>query len=177
MEARFLRWVSIERGEPREMKNLTWSACLILCLLWSPTAKAQSILIVQEGVLVSCSLSATATWAIGAASNKPTPIEFWHVGDDTLSERLAEQTEVLFMQSPDFTLSSGRKPGTLIVTIPTNVEWKRVDKRDRVRYTVEFSWRDGQKLGVRTGSCWDDKLAECAAHIVRDASVAARKVR
>ena len=94
---------------------------------------------------------ATTTWAIGVASTKSTPIEFWHVGDDALSERLAEQTESLLMRSSDFKLSSGRKPGTLIVTIPTNVEWKRIDKRDRVRYTVEFSSTDGQKLGVRTG--------------------------
>ena len=118
----------------------------------------------------------TATWVTGAASPKTTPVEFWHVGDDVLSERLADQTESLFKRSPNFTLSSGRKPGTLIVTIPRNVEWQRVGKRDRVHYTVEFSSIGGQKLGIRTGSCWDDNLVTCATQIVKDAKAAARKL-
>jgi len=39
------------------MKNLMWSACLILCWLWLPTAKAQNTLIVQEAEIASRSLS------------------------------------------------------------------------------------------------------------------------
>lgn len=137
-----------------------------------------SLILVLARLLIAIpAFTVTTTWVTDAASTKPRPVEFWHVGDDVLSERLADQTESFFKRSPNFTLSSGRKPGTLIVTISRNVEWQKVGKRDRVHYTVEFSSTDGQKLGVRTGSCWDDNLATCAAQIVKDAKVAARKIK
>src|SRR5260370_18631148 len=63
----------------------------------------------------------------GAAA-KPTLVEFWHVGDDGLSQRLAGRVESEFERSPNFAIGSGKKPGTLVVTIPTNVEWKLVGK-------------------------------------------------
>jgi hypothetical protein len=119
----------------------------------------------------------TAAWVMGAASAKPTLVEFWHVGDDALSEKLADRIEAAFNRSPDFTLSSGRKSGTLVVRIPTNVVWKRqISKRGRALYTVEFSSTDGRNLGVRTGSCWDDALEKCAAQIINYAKIAARKI-
>ena len=75
-----------------------------------------------------------------------------------------------------FALSSGGKAGTLVVTIPTNVDWRQVGKRTQVLYTVEFSSTEGRNLGVRKGSCWEDELEKCAAQIVQDAKKAARKM-
>ena len=104
-------------------------------------------------------------------------VEFWHVGDDVLSERLAEQVENAFQQSPYFTISSGKKPGTLVVTIPTNVDWREKAGRTRVHYQVNFTSTDNRRIGSSQGLCWDSALADCASQIVRRARIAARKIR
>jgi len=98
------------------------------------------------------------------------------VGDDGFTQKLRDTLENAFKSSPDFSLSSGKKPGTLVVTIPTNVGWKQVGKRMQVLYTVEFASVDNQNIGTNTGSCWDDMLSKCAAQIVKDAKIAARKI-
>jgi hypothetical protein len=117
-----------------------------------------------------------AACAASVMSYERTFVEVWHVGDDGLSQRLAVGLDGAFTRSPDFTLSSGRKPGTLVVTIPSNVEWKQIGKRTQAIYTVRFSSIDGRSLGARKGSCWDDDLSKCADQIVKDAKVAARKI-
>jgi hypothetical protein len=111
----------------------------------------------------------------GAAA-KPTLVEFWHVGDDGLSERLAERVESEFERSPSFAISSGKKPGTLVVTIPTNVEWKLVGKQTQVFYNIEFATADNETISKSSGSCWDNAFEKCATHIVEAAKVAARRI-
>jgi hypothetical protein len=124
-------------------------------------------------IAVSLVLAVCAAKADGA---KPTLVEVWCVGDDGLTQRLRDTLENALKSSPDFSLSSGKKPGTLVVTIPTNVGWKQVGKRMLVLYTVEFASVDDQNIGTSTGSCWDDALSKCAAQIVKDAKIAARKI-
>jgi hypothetical protein len=99
------------------------------------------------------------------------------VGDDSLSQRLADQVETAYKRSPEFVLSNGHKPGTLVVTIPTNVEWKRVGKRTQVLYSVEFASPENRTTSKATGSCWDDDLAKCTAQVLRDTRVAAHRLR
>jgi hypothetical protein len=82
-----------------------------------------------------------------------------------------------FKSSLDFRLSAGKKPGTLTVTIPSNVEWKLVGKRTQVFYTVKFTSADNQHLGSSAGSCWEDSLSKCASKIVKDAKTAALKIQ
>src|SRR5882672_79133 len=120
-------------------------------------------------------LMAVVPCAAGPPSAKPTLVELWHVGDDGLSQRLADQVETAFRQSPDLVLSSGRKPGTLVVTIPSNVEWKLVGKRTQVFYSVEFSSTENKTTSKVAGSCWDDDLGKCAAQILRGTKIAAQK--
>ena len=98
-----------------------------------------------------------------AAAPGPTLIEFCHAGDDGLSQRLADEVDKALSRSSDFIVSSGRKPSTLIVTIPTNVDWKQIDKQTRAFYKVEFSSTDGRNLGSYKGSCWDGDLASVPA--------------
>jgi hypothetical protein len=112
----------------------------------------------------------------GSASARPTLVEVWSGGDDSLTTGLRNVLENAFKSSSNFVLSSGKKPGTLIATIPTHVEWKRAGKRTKVFYTVEFTSVDGQPLGVTKGSCWDDVMTECADRIVKDATTAAHKI-
>jgi hypothetical protein len=112
----------------------------------------------------------------GALSAKPTVVEFWHVGDDGLSQRLAERVESQFERSPNFAIGSGKRPGTLVVTIPRNVEWKLVGKRTQVLYNIEFAMAANEIIGKNSGSCWEDTVEKCAAQIVEDAKAAARRI-
>jgi hypothetical protein len=113
---------------------------------------------------------------IATASVRPTLVEVWRGGDDALTQKLTEALESAFQSSPNFTLSSGKKPGTLVVTIPTHVGWKQIGRRTQVSYKVEFASADNQKIGAGKGSCWDDTLAKCVSKIVRDAEGAARRI-
>ena len=72
-------------------------------------------------VIIGVCVAVTAD-TIDGPSAKRIPVDLWSVGDDGLSQRLREAVENAFKSSPDFALSSGEKPGTLVVTIPTNVD-------------------------------------------------------
>jgi hypothetical protein len=72
-------------------------------------------------------------------------------------------------------MSSGKLAGTLLVTIPTNVEWKRLGKKTRVLYKIDLSIVGGKDFGERTGACWDDDLQSCSKSIVKDSRDAVRK--
>ena len=122
-----------------------------------------------------CSLLFWLTLGL-SASPKVTLVEVWCVGDDGLTTKLRNRLENGFKSSSDFQLSVGKKPGTLIVTIPTNVGWKVVDGRTQVLFTVEFATVDNQHLGTREGSCWEDALSECTNEIVKTAKTAAHKI-
>ncbi len=128
--------------------------------------------------MAAVSLFATLC-AAKADQARPTLVEVWCVGDDGLTQRLRDALENAFKSSSNFRLSSGKKPGTLVVTIPTNVVWeqaKQADRRTKVLYSVEFASADDQNISSSTGSCWDDALAKCAAQIVKNAKTAARKI-
>ncbi|WP_321470784.1 hypothetical protein [uncultured Paludibaculum sp.] len=112
-----------------------------------------------------------------SVSSEPIRVEVWIGGDDGLTLRLRDALEFAFRSSVDFTLSSGKKPGTLVVTIPANVDWKKIGRRTQVLYSAHFTSVDGKAAGNRSGSCWADALDKCADHIVGDAKNAARKLQ
>lgn len=119
------------------------------------------------------------------------PVEFWHVGDDGLSQRLIVAVESAFKQSSDFRLvpiGAGRR---LVVTIMRNVEWEPVGEKIKATYTVRCSSLDDntsanpdlqkrsaleKEISTRKGSCWDSDLPKCAAQIVNEARIAARNL-
>jgi len=103
-------------------------------------------------------------------------VEVWTGGDDSLTQHLRYEVESRFKSSSDFVPSRGKKPGTLIVTIPTHVAWTKDGTRTQVRYKVEFSSSEGVGIGKSSGSCWDDNVAACAAQIYRGAQRAAHKL-
>ena len=111
----------------------------------------------------------------GAAPRTPRLVQVWHVGDDIYTAGLADALERAFRCSPDFVLSNGNRPGTLVVTIPTNLDWKRRFGRTTVFYAVEFATADGRSLGVAKGSCSSKAFPQCAARIVANVRVAADK--
>ena len=121
-------------------------------------------------------LGIIGTCALYGAQAKSTLVEVWAGGDDVLTQQLRDAVERKFKSSFDFVSSSGKKPGTLIVTIPTHVAWTQHGTRTHVRYRVEFSSSDGVGVGRSSGSCWDDNVSVCAAQIYGDAQKAVRKL-
>ena len=110
-----------------------------------------------------------------SAQPRPTLVEVWCGGDDGLTIRLRDAVEHAFSTSPDFQMSSGKLSGTLLVTIPTHVEWKRAGKKTRVLYRIDLSVVDGKNFGEKTGACWDDDLQICSKSIVKDSRNALHK--
>jgi hypothetical protein len=118
------------------------------------------------------------------------PIEFWHWGDGSLSQKLGVAVEKAFRRSPDFRLAAIGKGSRLVVML-RDLEWEMVGKRTRVTYTVRFSSLDddasanpdlqqrvalAKAISILKGSCWASELAKCATQIVSDAKTAARKM-
>ena len=129
-------------------------------------------------VLVSLFLPIQNT-AIGVKQSK-TFVELWCGGDDNLTQGVCRALESEFVSSRDFAVlddeSNDERQVKLIVTIPTNVDWKEHGTRTRVFYTVEFKSSTDRKLGKKKGACWENELKTCATQIVKQAKVAARKL-
>jgi len=104
-----------------------------------------------------------------------TLVEVWCGGDDNLTQGVCRALDTEVASSSDFVVSSGEKPGTLIIRIPTNVDWKERGKKTKVFYTVEFKSIGGKNLGKKKGACWENDFRTCATQIVRQAKLAARK--
>ena len=101
-----------------------------------------------------------------------TLVEVWCGGDDMLTQGVCHALENAFEATADFVPSHGKKEGTLVVTIPTNVDWRKSGKRKQVFYTVEFTTADEKMLRTRKGKCWNDDFARCANKIVKQARIA-----
>lgn len=126
-----------------------------------------------------------------ADATTPIPAEFWHIGDDSLSQKFAMAVERAFQRSPDLRLTAISKGRALVVTMTRIVEVEMVGKRAKVTYDVRFSSLDDKmasnpdlqqrfglatQIGTQKGSCWASELARCAAQIVSDAKTAAQKM-
>lgn len=96
-------------------------------------------------------------------------------GDDGLTSRLCDQLELAFRKSIDFTISLKETPKTLKVKIPTNLDWKKVAGRIKAFYTVEYLSVDDKALSNGAGSCWEDRLGDCAKQIVQEAREVSRR--
>src|ERR1700722_88689 len=94
-----------------------------------------------------------------AQDHEPIPVELWRNGDDGLTIKFSETIEATFAASKDFVMSSGKKgTATVIVTIPTNVRWKRIGNRNEIFYTVQMTRGSSAQKDVETGSCWEIEI-------------------
>lgn len=135
------------------------------------------MLIRQRLATLTIAAAAIAACAASSLRASPVPIEIWRGGDDGLTVRLRDAIEAAFRAAEDFSLSSGNSPGTLIVTVPSNVAWRRIGERAEIVYLVRFSDGASRSLGTRTGTCGEDQLRECAAQVLAGARVAAANLR
>jgi len=129
---------------------------------------------------VALLLAPTAITACAATVSSPpvgqTPVEVWRGGDDGLTSHFADALEEAFRASSEFALSTGKVPGTLVVTIPTNLTWKQVAGRNEVTYLVQFTGAASEPLGSSSGNCGEEQLQQCVAHVLLDARAAKSKL-
>lgn len=109
-------------------------------------------------------------------NQRKTPVKVWCVGDDMFSQGMCQAFFAAFESTPDFDYLDENQPGNLIVTIPENVGWKKVGKRTKISYVVEFSTSDDRVFMTRKGWCWHKEYAICANQILQQARIAARKL-
>lgn len=111
----------------------------------------------------------------GIAAEDPIPVELWRRGHDVLRAKFHAAVEDALSSSPDFTLTSkgGRKSGGHS-SDPSRME--KTFWRTRIIYTVEFSTKDEQLIGVSQGYCWKSSVKKCAESVLEDARSAAKKI-
>src|SRR6476620_9522771 len=101
------------------------------------------------------------------AKQTRTFVEIWCGGDDNLTQGVCRALESEFASSRDFVVladeSGHERQVKLIVTIPTNFDWKERGLRTRVFYTVEFKSSTDRKLGRKKGACWENEFRTCAS--------------
>lgn len=124
-------------------------------------------------IRVSAVLFGIVTWLAVIVAQPPKdnrPVEVWIGGDDGYTQRLRNLLEDMFSRSPNVQMSNGKKPGTLLVTIPNHVAWKRMEKRTLIMYDVEFSIVGRKGVNKKSGSCWGDNMKICANAILQEAT-------
>jgi len=110
----------------------------------------------ERGVLRSVCLTVAVLFC-GCATSVSTPIavEYWHTGDDGLSQHLQVAVETAFRQSADFRLThvdtSGRR---LVVRNMSNLEWEPIGERIKATCTVKFLQH------ARRSSNWQFPISE-----------------
>jgi hypothetical protein len=111
------------------------------------------------------------------SSIDPISVEVWHHGDIGTTVRVTDAIEKAVFATPAFRRSSGRKPGTLVVFIPETVAAVDAGAREQLRYLVRFETSTGKALGETTGVCWGDELGSCAGFVVKQAELAAVRMK
>lgn len=97
-------------------------------------------------------------------------VEVWNGSPhDVYTSGLRDTLEQGFQASSDFQLSSGKRPNTLIVTIPSAVKWKKDGNNVRITYFVTFSDETGTDLGNASGSCPASDYGDCARQLLAKA--------
>jgi len=124
-------------------------------------------------IVCICLVQGVQVDAWAAPAKTRIPIEIRSVGDDGLSSRFDAYLRRAFRSSEEFVEAPSVDSSRLIVTIPTNVRWKKVGRRTEVSYAVEFTSADGKLISSSSGSCWDKRLNDCAQQVLK----AARAVR
>jgi hypothetical protein len=85
------------------------------------------------------------------------PADVRRGGDDGLSNRLAEATEIALANDP-------ADDRGLVVIFQGHADWRKIDGRTEVSFVATA--RRYERSARIEGRCWDDELQVCAAQIV-----------
>jgi len=95
------------------------------------------------------------------------PFDVRSNGDDAVTQRLAEEVERAYTSgcAAGFVFTNGRGYAALVVNLTGNVTVRPVGKRSRAYYSVSYQVQ-GRAPTRSKGSCWEDRLSDCASKIV-----------
>jgi hypothetical protein len=128
------------------------------------------------GVLLATAVFACCSNQTGAPT-EPVRVEVWRQGDIGSTLQLTDAIEQALRASPAFQKSTGQKPGTLVILVRDSIQAFEVGDRLQLTYQVEFQTETGSALGATTGACWRDALSVCADFVVKQAELAAAKIK
>lgn len=108
-----------------------------------------------------------ATAARAQETNARRLVEFAAVPMDETTTKLADALTAAFKSSDALQMSTGKKPGTLMISFPKPVEARAHMGRTEYLYRVEFHGVNGRLFERGFGSCWSDEIGTCVFNIVK----------
>jgi hypothetical protein len=114
-------------------------------------------------------LSAPALAAASSALEGPARplVEIGDAPADDVTTRLKTALADAFMNSETLELSTGQKPGTIVVSFPQPVEAREHMGRTEYLFRVELKGVNGRLFERGSGNCWSDELKRCVSYVVR----------
>jgi len=139
--------------------------------------KAQLTTVLRVHLGCAVLLFSASLCAEPSAEKGSIPTELLATGDDALTLGFRSSLEEATEKSSYFSRPTSRDANVLVMTIPTNVYARPAQGKLNFQYVVIFTDRHSTFLGASIHSCWDDRIHECAAVVLREARQAwARRV-
>lgn len=135
--------------------------------------------IVRDNDTLRNALQQWSTWRRShSCASPPLRVELRSVGDDGLSVRFRDALEAAVRDDHRFTLAlADESSADIVAFIPTNLTWKQIGARVKASYSLQLDSPSGAKLGISTGSCWEDDLRSCVGRAMRDLRRATRQMK
>jgi hypothetical protein len=94
-------------------------------------------------------------------------VEFGAGPEDAATVRLKNAIAEGLKKVEGFEMSSGQKPGTLMISFPKPVEARAHMGRTEYLYRVEFRAVNGRLFERGFGNCWSDEIEACVFSVVK----------
>ena len=105
--------------------------------------------------------------ATAAEENPRALVEVGAAFEDAPTMRLKAAIAEAVKTSESLELSTGQKPGTLVIAFSNPVEERAHMGRAEYLYRVELRGVNGRLYERGFGNCWSDEIARCVSHVVR----------
>jgi len=97
------------------------------------------------------------------------PVRVGLVGDDGLTQKLADALELKLREDARLRPATSVDDKPLSIESDANVDWDELAGRTVLIYTVYVSSRGAQRLRL-TGACFEDDVSKCAKDILSRSS-------
>lgn len=94
-------------------------------------------------------------------------VEMGAAFEDAPTMRLKAAITEAVKTSESLELSTGGKPGTLVISFTQAVEARAHLGRTEYLYRVEFRGVNGRLFERGSGNCWSDEIARCVSQVLR----------
>lgn len=94
-------------------------------------------------------------------------VEIGAAPDDAATTRLKDALIAALKTSDELRLSSGGKPGTLVISFPKPVQARAHMGRTEYLYRVELRAVNGRLFEPSFGYCWADEIERCVFNVMK----------